>query len=978
MAIFHLSVKVISRASGRSAVAAAAYRSAERLHDERLDRAHDFTNKSGVVHSEVLLPENVPDDWQDRECLWNDVEAFEKRKDAQLAREVEFAIPREMTEQQGIELARDFVQSEFVDAGMIADLNVHWDIGADGLAKPHAHVMLTMREIVVGEDGEATFGAKVREWNATAEVERWRERWADRVNQRLAELDIDARVDHRSLDAQGIALEPQDKIGGAASRMDGRGLEAERIEQHREIAARNGERIIANPSIALDAITHGQATFTNRDLAMFAHRHSDGREQFDAVMQSVKASPELIELGKDGRGEDRFTSREMVETEQRLQRAADKLVALDHANVPATSHQGGLDAAGTAGLVLGREQQAALAHITRDRGLAIVVGYAGTGKSALLGVAREAWESAGLNVRGAALSGIAAEGLENGSGIGSRTIASLEHGWSQGRDLLTARDVLVIDEAGMVGTRQMERVLSRAADAGAKVVLVGDPQQLQAIEAGAAFRAIHERHGGAEITEVRRQHEGWQRDATRELATGRTGDAIRAYADRDMVHAADTRAAAREELIERWDRDRQMRSGDTRIILTHTNDEVRGLNESARDRMRAAGDLGEDVAVKAERGERAFAAGDRIIFLRNERSLEVKNGTLGTVERAAAAAMTVRTDDGRSVAFDLKDYAHIDHGYAATIHKAQGMTVDRTHVLATPGMDSHGAYVALSRHRTSVDLHYGRDDFKNQSKLVRTLSRERAKDMAQDYAKADPVRAYAERRGIGFRDRARDALSRASDVARQVPARARSVFAGFKPTAKRASVEPLEASRTNDTRRAVQRYARALADIERMRAKDLPVLLHQQDALAQAGDALAAIGAHTRADLASAFAREPDLVQQAAQGNAESAVRAMHREAEIRIDPAKRADRFVGDWQALQQQRSRALSRGEERAAGRLAGEMGAMAKSLERDAQVESILRTRKVALGIDARSIRPIGQDLAEIAGFGRGRSRGLGIGM
>src|SRR3546814_3039445 len=121
-----------------------------------------------------------------------------------------------------------------------------------------------------------------------------------------------------------------------------------------------------------------------------------------------------------------------------------------------------------------------------------------------------------------------------------------------------------------------------------------------------------------------------------------------------MVHAADTRAAAREDLIERWNSDRQGRPGDTRIILTHTNDEVRALNEAARDRMRAAGDLGEDVVIKTERGERAFAAGDRIIFLRNERSLEVKNGTLGTVEHAGSAAMTVRIDEGRSVAFDLK------------------------------------------------------------------------------------------------------------------------------------------------------------------------------------------------------------------------------------------------------------------------------------------------------------------------------------
>src|SRR5271157_3682092 len=187
--------------------------------------------------------------WRDRERLWNDVEAFEVRKDAQLAREVEFAIPREMTERQGIELARNFVQSEFVDRGMIADLNVHWDMAEDGSPKPHAHVMLTMR--AVDENG---FGQKERDWNRTEMIERWRRRWAEVANERLAELDIDARIDHRSLEAQGLALEPQTQIGAPAKRIEDRGIEGERIEadraeMHRKIARGNGERIIADPSV---------------------------------------------------------------------------------------------------------------------------------------------------------------------------------------------------------------------------------------------------------------------------------------------------------------------------------------------------------------------------------------------------------------------------------------------------------------------------------------------------------------------------------------------------------------------------------------------------------------------------------------------------------------------------------------------------------------------------------------------------------
>jgi Ti-type conjugative transfer relaxase TraA len=610
MAIYHLHVKVIGRKAGSSAVASAAYRSASRLRDERIDRDQDFTAKRGVVHSEVLLPENAPEQWRDRERLWNDVEAFEVRKDAQLAREVEFALPREMMERQGIELARDFAQTEFVDQGMIADPNVHWDMAEDGMPKPHAHIMLTMRS--VDENG---FGPKVREWNRTEMLERWRERWADHVNERLPELDIDARIDHRSLEAQGVALEPQTKIGAPAQPIEAAGIAADRADMHREIARNNGARIIADPSVALDAITHQQSTFTRRDMAMFAHRHSDGIDQFNEVMGAMRGSPDLVELGKDDAGQDRFTTRNMIEAEQRLHRAAEMMAERERHEVSGRNREAALARAAARGLVLSGEQAEALSHVTDRRGLGVVIGYAGTGKSAMLGVAREAWEDAGYTVRGAALSGIAAENLEGGSGIASRTIASMEHGWSQGRDLLTSRDVLVIDEAGMVGTRQLERVLSHAAEAGAKVVLVGDPQQLQSIEAGAAFRSIHERHGSAEISQVRRQREDWQRVATRDLATDRTGDAIHAYDNHGMVHAAETREQARGDLIDRWHRERQANPDATRIILTHTNAEVRELNEAARERMREAGNLGDNVRVSGERGERSFAPGDRVMFL---------------------------------------------------------------------------------------------------------------------------------------------------------------------------------------------------------------------------------------------------------------------------------------------------------------------------------------------------------------------------
>uniref|UniRef100_UPI0009DD08AB Ti-type conjugative transfer relaxase TraA n=1 Tax=Kozakia baliensis TaxID=153496 RepID=UPI0009DD08AB len=838
MAIYHLHAKVISRATGRSVVAAAAYRAACRLHDVRLERAHDFSNKSGVVHSEILLPAGAPSRFLDRSVLWNEVEAAEKRKDAQLAREVEFSIPREMTRAQGIALARDFVREQFVARGMVADLNVHWDIGADGMAKPHAHVMLATRRIEMkvckdglekeerfngrrdgsaypersdrgasdvapdpGVDGadrrsgsdpaddpsvngnprdaarhtaealdagealagigraarliaaarlrlagavqtpepEIGFGAKERSWNDKDLLLAWRERWAALVNERLAALDVDVRIDHRSFAAQGIDLEPQNKIGPAGMRREERGEAAERADEHQAIARRNGERLIAEPFVALDALTRQQSSFTRQDLARFVDRHTADAAQFATVMAKIEACSELVALGKDGHGRARFSTREMIGTEARLEQASLAMgQSLGHA-VPLDVRRAAMARQG-----LGEEQALAVGEVTKARDLSVVVGYAGTGKSTMLGVARHAWEAAGYRVRGAALSGIAAEGLEAGSGIESRTLASLERAWTRGFDRLEHGDVLVVDEAGMVGSRQMERVLSAARGAGAKVVLVGDPEQLQAIEAGGAFRAVAERVGSVEITTVRRQRDGWQQDATKELATGRTGAALGRYEAAGMVRQHDTLEVARAELVTGWDAARREQPAATQIMLAHRRVDVRALNEAAREIRRAAGELGVEVLVPTAQGERVFAEGERLYFLRNDRVLGVKNGTLGTVRDIGGSAETgdlalsVQLDGpggagtGRIVAVRVADYDALDHGYAATIHKSQGVTVDRAHVLATASMDRHGAYVALSRHRDSVSVHWARDDAGDRDGLVRRLSRERLKDTTLD------------------------------------------------------------------------------------------------------------------------------------------------------------------------------------------------------------------------------------------------------
>ncbi|MEW6020205.1 MAG: Ti-type conjugative transfer relaxase TraA, partial [Pseudomonadota bacterium] len=612
--------------------------------------------------------------------------------------------------------------------------------------------------------------------------------------------------------------------------------------------------ILAEPEIALSAITHQQATFTEHDLARFVHRHTDGKAQFDAALAKVRTSDEIVRLGRDGQGRERFTSREMLRVERGLERDADTLAARSGHRVSERDRDAALARSSAGGLDLSTAQRDALDHVTRRGDLALLVGYAGTGKSALLGVAREAWEAQGYRVRGAALSGMAAESLEGGSEIPSRTLASLEHAWARDRETLGPRDVLVVDEAGLVGSRQLGRVMAQAQAAGAKVVMVGDAEQLQAIEAGAAFRALAERHGAYELTEIRRQQIDWQRDATRQLATGRTVQALAAYAGAGAVRGHEDPGAAREAAVAGWWEAKQTAPEASRVMLAYTRDDVTALNSLARERMQGAGALGTDHRVETTRGARLFAEGERIVFLRNERELGVKNGTLGTIEQLSETRMAVRLDDGRRVAFDHKAYTDLDHGYATTIHKSQGVTVDRAHVLASGFMDRHATYVALSRHREAVTLHYDRTTFADDAALAKGLARERAKDSTLDYPDV-----FAQRRGFG---------------ANSTP----GMFAQFRGAAPSEGL--LRAARQDDLVRT-QAFARAWRDMHRMQASGLEVLPHQQVAFDRAAGALDRARPGLAAGMDAALIREPSLAMAAARGRPEALMRAAERHVEL-------------------------------------------------------------------------------------------------
>jgi hypothetical protein len=332
------------------------------------------------------------------------------------------------------------------------------------------------------------------------------------------------------------------------------------------------------------------------------------------------------------------------------------------------------------------------------------------------------------------------------------------------------------------------------------------------------------------------------------------------------------------------------------------------------------------------------------------------------------------------------------------------MTVDRAHVLATPGMDTHGSYVALSRHRDAVDLHYGRDDFAGQDRLVRTLSRDRSKDMASDYEQRDPAQGYAERRGITFRERL------AEIVRKVVPEKLRDMFEGLRPPVEaapgppgapraereaparegsgaegeRRQTEPPERKVAEDPEkelrrartRALIRHARAVDAIFQAREMGGKASPEQVKELRDARKVFEEERPYGSHDAEAAYKKNPDLAHEAGSGRVNRAIRALQLETELRIDPSRRADRFVERWQELKQTGQRQYEAGKMSDYRATRSAMGDMARGLERDPQMESILANRKRELGISFESGRRLGQELAFVHGIDLGRGRGLGI--
>ena len=489
----------------------------------------------------------------------------------------------------------------------------------------------------------------------------------------------------------------------------------------------------------LQNLTDHSSTFNQIDLErrVFTELQGiGGIERLDEEVKSMIDEGELIQVKVDG-DDTRYTTREMLELEKHIINFAESGQDRDDWKVKdkhiqqAISNKEGIS----------EEQQSALKHIAKPGQVAVIEGAAGTGKSYMLASAKDAFESSGYKVHGVSLAGKAAAELESGSGIKSQTIHSYLNDIDKGRQSLDEKSVLVMDEAGMTDTRLMSRVVEQVESAGAKLILVGDTEQLQSIGAGGTMGAIATKIGSAEILTVRRQEETWQKDMANDFRAGRASSALAALQKHDALHITDKTDDAIQKLAKDYVTDKS--EPHQKIAISGRRRDVAAINKQVRTQLQGQGKLDISIDTTLTDPETGtvkninLAEGDRIKLTKNNRQLDVKNGDLATVTRVdigadGQAILDIQLDRGQTVQIDTKSYPHLMHGYAISAHASQGSTVNNSYFYASNFSSKQLAYVAGSRHKKSFNMYASKEEVGQDA--VKSITRSAEKDDRQKTA----------------------------------------------------------------------------------------------------------------------------------------------------------------------------------------------------------------------------------------------------
>ena len=483
----------------------------------------------------------------------------------------------------------------------------------------------------------------------------------------------------------------------------------------------------ASPEKLLEALTRNCSTFTAAQLEKALEKHFPDPNERITAANTILSRSDVLGLRETESGPvQRYSTRATLAVEERLTRDAAALAGDVNHGLTETQRA----AVQARSEHFNAEQRGAFEYATGAEGLAIISGQAGTGKSFTLSVVREAYEAAGYSVIGLSHTHRVVESLKEG-GFQARTIASELHRLDSGKAQWNGSVVAIVDEAAMLSTRQLAAVAEHAKRAGAKVILAGDDRQLSSIDAGGMFGFLEQKHGAAVLSAVVRNADPLQQTAWSHAHDGRWRSALTIFDDQGLIHWAATPDAARTALIEQWARDSEA-PDKIRFVTAVTNADVSHLNSELRDVRKARGELGEDRQLEAKDGPAPFAEGDRIQFTGTVAKDRIFNSHVGTIR-------SIGDDNRVTVAIDTKpgapehvvsffagtnqaigEFSAFQHGYAGTIYKSQGATVEQSYLLHSEHMRQTTAYVGASRHSERGQIFTAAVDL---DQLARQISR---------------------------------------------------------------------------------------------------------------------------------------------------------------------------------------------------------------------------------------------------------------
>jgi conjugative relaxase-like TrwC/TraI family protein len=452
------------------------------------------------------------------------------------------------------------------------------------------------------------------------------------------------------------------------------------------------ERVLGPHGVTRESSTFDQGTVLRELCAQLpAGAQVDAEQLMALAARLVRDEHVLPVIGEDG---PEFTTTELVSTERHALELVSARAEARAAVLPVTV---AVDVAMRGGL-RPDQQRLVFALLTSGRGVDVVTGPAGSGKTAALQMATIGWSRYSLQVAGTAVAALTAQGLQHATGAPSVSLARLLHDPDR---YVPIGGVLLVDEAGMIGTRSMNRLLEQTAERQCKLVLVGDAAQLPELEAGGLFAALADQPHALELSGHHRQSEAWERHALVAMRAGRAPEALDLYDQHRRLHTASDPGQLREQLAADYTGARADTADPwTVVALASRRSDVRQLNDLIRSRLRRDGVLPESgVHVDTPAGRVGFAVGDQVLVTHNDHQRGVLNGTAGIVTAADSAGLTFRTRDGRQVQVDRRwlEDGRLDHGYAMTVHKAQGRTVHTALLLGDNNLAAEAGYVGLSR-----------------------------------------------------------------------------------------------------------------------------------------------------------------------------------------------------------------------------------------------------------------------------------------